>query len=180
MKHQEVAVFGGGCFWCTEAVFSELKGVVSVASGYAGGHTEAPTYAQVCGEKTGHAEVVEIQFDPDEITYHELLQVFIATHDPTTLNRQGADRGTRYRSIILYTDETQRDQAEGFIKDLRDRNCYKSPIVTEVQPLEKFYEAEADHKDYYLENPGSMYCQMVITPKVKKFRQEFAERLQGS
>jgi peptide-methionine (S)-S-oxide reductase len=123
---------------------------------------------------------VEIQFDPDEITYHELLQVFIATHDPTTLNRQGADRGTRYRSIILYTDETQRDQAEGFIKDLRDRNCYKSPIVTEVQPLEKFYEAEADHKDYYLENPGSMYCQMVITPKVKKFRQEFAERLQGS
>ena len=180
MKHQEVAVFGGGCFWCTEAVFSELKGVFSVASGYAGGHTEAPTYAQVCGEKTGHAEVVEIQFDPDEITYHELLQVFIATHDPTTLNRQGADRGTRYRSIILYTDETQRDRAEGFIKDLRERNCYKSPIVTEVQPLEKFYEAEADHKDYYLENPGSMYCQMVITPKVKKFRQEFAERLQGS
>ena len=177
MENGEVAVFGGGCFWCTEAVFSELKGVVSVVSGYAGGHTENPTYSQVCGEKTGHAEVIEIQFDPGQITYKELLEVFFATHDPTTLNRQGADKGTRYRSIILYTNENQRDRAEAFIRDLNGSRLLSSPVVTELTQLENFYEAEAEHKRFYMENSGSMYCQIVISPKVRKVRDEFAQHL---
>ncbi len=177
MVNGELAVFGGGCFWCTEAVFSELKGVVSVVSGYAGGYTENPTYTQVCSEITGHAEVIEVQFDPSQITYEELLEVFFATHDPTTLNRQGADKGARYRSVILYTGENQRDQAEAFIKVLNGSGLLPSPVVTELAQLEGFYEAEPEHKDYYLENSGNMYCQIVISPKVRKVRDEFAEHL---
>ena len=173
----EVAVFGGGCFWCTEAVFAELKGVVSVVPGYAGGHTENPTYRQVCGEKTGHAEVSKVQFDPGHITYRDLLAVFFATHDPTTLNRQGADRGTHYRSIILYTNDNQKGQAEAFVAELDRSGSKGKPVVTELVPLEKFYEAEPEHYQYYLENPASMYCQIVIRPKVEKVRQHFGAQI---
>jgi peptide-methionine (S)-S-oxide reductase len=173
----EVAVFGGGCFWCTEAVFAELKGVVSVVPGYAGGHTANPTYAQVCSGKTGHAEVIRIQFDSSQITYKDLLAVFFATHDPTTLNRQGADRGTQYRSIILYTSDEQRAQAEAFIREMDRSGSQGSPVVTEVVPLDRFYEAEPEHKQYYLENPGSMYCHVVIRPKVEKVRKDFARQV---
>ena len=173
----EVAVFGGGCFWCTEAVFSELKGVVSVDSGYAGGHTENPTYRQVCSDDTGHAEVVKILFHPDQITYDRLLEVFFATHDPTTLNRQGADRGTHYRSMVLYTGDDQKERAEAFIKELDSSGTKGDPIVTEVVQLERFYEAEADHKQFYINNPEAMYCQIVIRPKVEKVRGAFAEHI---
>ena len=173
----EVAVFGGGCFWCTEAVFCELTGVVSVVSGYAGGHTENPTYRQVCSENTGHAEVIEIQFDPSQINYDVLLEVFFATHDPTTLNRQGADKGTQYRSVILYTNENQRDQAEAFIMGLNGSGSLSSPVVTELAQLENFYEAEAEHQRFSMEHSGSMYCQIVIDPKIRKVRDQFAEHL---
>ena len=173
----EVAVFGGGCFWCTEAVFCELTGVVSVVPGYAGGHTENPTYKQVCSGKTGHAEVIEIQFDPSQINYDQLLEVFFATHDPTTLNRQGADKGTHYRSVILYTDENQRDQAEAFVTGLNESGSLSRPVVTELAQLENFYQAEAEHHRYYMENSGNMYCQIVIYPKVRKVRDEFAKHL---
>jgi len=174
---EEVAVFGGGCFWCTEAVFSELKGVGSVIPGYAGGHTENPTYRQVTSGNTGHAEVIKIQFDPAHITYNRLLEVFFATHDPTTLNRQGADRGTDYRSIILCTSEDQKEQAELFIRELDSSGSMHDPIVTEVVQLDRFYEAEADHIQFYKNNPDMMYCQIVIRPKVEKVRGEFAEDL---
>ena len=173
----EVAVVGGGCFWCTEAVFAQLEGVVSVVPGYAGGHAPDPTYYQVCSGKTGHAEVTRIQFDPDQITYKDVLKVFFASHDPTTLNRQGADQGTQYRSIILYASDEQREQAEAFIRDLDQSGSLGGPVVTEVVPLERFYEAEPEHQQYYLENPGSMYCQIVIRPKVEKVRKEFARQV---
>ena len=176
-NNHEVAVFGGGCFWCTEAVFLEIKGVTSVASGYSGGHTENPTYYQVCAETTGHAEVVQIEFDPGQITFPELLEVFFATHDPTTLNRQGADEGARYRSVVLYTSDTQKDQASEFIKELDASGAENGPVVTEIAPFEKFFEAEAEHQRFYLNNSGSMYCQIVINPKVAKVRQKFAKSL---
>jgi peptide-methionine (S)-S-oxide reductase len=179
-KKDEIAVFGGGCFWCTEAVFLELQGVVSVISGYAGGHTENPTYRQVCSDNTGHAELVNIQFDPSQIHYNRLLEVFFATHDPTTLNRQGADRGTHYRSIILYTNDDQKEQAEAFIRELDSSGSKGGPIVTEVVPLESFYPAEADHQQFYMNNPAAMYCQIVIRPKVEKVRREFTEDLRLS
>ena len=175
--NKEVAVFGAGCFWCTEAVFSEIKGVTSVVSGYAGGHTENPTYYQVCAETTGHAEVAQIEFDTSQITFPELLEVFFATHDPTTLNRQGADMGARYRSVVLYTSEAQKEQTAEFIKGLDDSGDLPGPVLTEIAEFEKFYEAEAEHKDFYLNNPGSMYCQIVISPKVAKVRQKFAKSL---
>ena len=171
------AVFGGGCFWCTEAVFLELQGVVSVVSGYAGGHVENPTYRQVCSGDTGHAEVVKVHFNPDQVSYHRLLQVFFATHDPTTLNRQGTDKGTHYRSIILCADDDQKQQAEAFIMELDSSGSLDAPVVTQVVPLGDFYEAEEDHKQFYLNNPGSMYCQFVIDPKVRKVREEFAAQL---
>ncbi len=176
-QKQEITVFGGGCFWCIEAVFSELEGVDSVISGYAGGHTENPTYRQVCTDNTGHAEVAEIQFDPNQITYNRLLEVFFATHDPTTLNRQGADRGTHYRSIILYTNEDQKEQAEAIIRELDSSGSKGDPIVTQVVQLDRFYAAEADHQQFYLNNPAAMYCQIVIRPKVEKVQREFAESL---
>ena len=152
-------------------MFSELNGVVSVVPGYAGGDTENPSYRAVCGGKTGHAEVVNVQYDPSLISYDILLTVFFGTHDPTTLNRQGADSGTQYRSVILYTNETQKAQAEAFLEELRK----SSPVVTELAPLDKFYQAEADHHNFYLENRGSMYCKLVIDPKVQKVRKEFAK-----
>ncbi len=176
----EIAVFGGGCFWCTEAVFAELEGVVSVIAGFAGGHTENPTYQQVCGDNTGHAESTRIEFDPGQITYNRLLEVFFATHDPTTLNRQGADRGTHYRSIILYTNDDQKEQAEAFIRELDSSGSKGDPIVTEVAQLERFYPAEADHQQFYMNNPAAMYCQIVIKPKVEKVQREFAENLRLS
>lgn len=178
MKNKsETAVFGGGCFWCTEAVFAVLKGVVSVVPGYAGGHTVNPSYEQVCTERTGHAEVVRIQFDPTQITYTDLLTVFFATHDPTTLNRQGADWGTQYRSMILYTDDDQKQQAEAFIRELSESSSQGKPIVTEVMPLGEFYEAEEEHKQFYLKKSSRGYCQIVIDPKVAKVRRQFARLL---
>ncbi len=176
-QNNEVAVFGGGCFWCVEAVFMEIKGVTSVASGYSGGHVENPSYYEVCGEQTGHAEVVRLEFDPGQITFKEMLEVFFATHDPTTLNYQGADKGTRYRSVVLYTSEEQRDQTAEFIKKLDASGSQPGPVVTQIAEFEKFYEAEEEHRQFYMNNPGSMYCQVVISPKVAKVRQKFAKSL---
>ena len=149
-QDNEVAVFGGGCFWCVEAVFMEIKGVNSVASGYSGGHVENPSYYEVCGEQTGHAEVVRLEFDPGQITFKEMLEVFFASHDPTTLNYQGADKGTRYRSVVLYTSEEQRDQTSDFIKDLDASGTQPGPVVTQIAQFERFYEAEEEHRQFYL------------------------------
>lgn len=176
-ENTEIAVLGGGCFWCVEAVYTEIKGVTGIASGYSGGHTENPSYYEVCGEQTGHAEVVQVEFDSSQITFPEILEVFFASHDPASLNRQGADEGTRYRSVILYTSDTQKTQAEESIKALDASGTEKGPVVTELSPFTKFYPAEAEHKLYYLNNPGSMYCQVVISPKVAKVRQKFAKSL---
>src|SRR5437773_388484 len=158
----EVAVFGGGCFWCTEAVFDELRGVRSVVSGYAGGNVKNPTYEQVCGGLTGHAEVIKIEFDPSQIGYRDLLTVFFATHDPTTLNRQGNDVGTQYRSIVLYASDEQRREAEAFIKELNETKTFGKPVVTTVEPLGEFYDAEDYHRNYYAKNPYQAYCQYTI------------------
>lgn len=171
----DVAVFGGGCFWCTEAVFKSLKGVLSVLPGYAGGKTENPTYSEVSSGKTGHAEVIKIEFDSNLISYENLLTVFFATHDPTTLNRQGADVGTQYRSVIFYTTEEQKEQTENFISEINNSSKEGSPVVTEVKPLERFYEAENYHKDYFANNPGNPYCELVINPKLEKVKQKFSE-----
>ena len=173
----EMAVLGGGCFWCVEAVFNEIAGVTAVASGYSGGHTVNPTYYQVCREETGHAEVVRLEFDPGRITFTEILEVFFATHDPTTLNRQGADRGERYRSVILYTSESQREQALDFIEALDAAGTENGPVVTQLVPFEAFYPAEREHQLFYRNNPGLMYCQIVISPKVAKVRQKFMSKL---
>lgn len=169
-NHTELATVGGGCFWCTEAVFQKLPGVISIASGYAGGHTENPTYHQVCGGDTGHAEVIQIEFDPQIISYQKLLHYFWEAHDPTTLNRQGNDSGTQYRSIILYSSEAQKLAAEK--SKLEAQAGFKSPIVTEIVPLKKFYQAEAYHQDYYNENSSQPYCQAVIRPKVEKIEKK--------
>ena len=176
-QNSEVAVFGGGCFWCVEAVFMEMKGVNAVTSGYSGGHVESPSYYEVCGEQTGHAEVVRLEFDPGQITFKEMLEVFFASHDPTTLNYQGADKGTRYRSVVLYTSEEQRDQTVEFIRDLDASGTQPGPVVTQIAEFDRFYEAEEEHRQFYLNNPGSMYCQIVISPKVAKVRQKFAKSL---
>ena len=175
--NNEVAVFGGGCFWCTEAVFTEIKGVTSVVSGYSGGHVENPNYYQVCEETTGHAEAVRLEFDPDQITFSEMLEVFFATHDPTTLNYQGADKGARYRSVVLYTSEAQKEQTTAYIKELDDSGDLPGPVVTQIAQFEKFFPAEPEHMQFYENNPGSMYCQIVISPKVAKVRQKFAKSL---
>jgi methionine-S-sulfoxide reductase len=176
-QNVEIAVLGGGCFWCVEAVFAEIAGITAVTSGYSGGRTVNPTYYEVCSEKTGHAEVVQLEFDPCQITYSEILEVFFATHDPTTLNRQGADKGARYRSVILYTTESQKDQSAIFIKELDASGTENGPVVTELSPFEVFYPAEREHQLFYQNNPGSMYCQVVISPKVAKVRQKFSSRL---
>ncbi len=176
-QNVEAAVLGGGCFWCVEAVFAEVAGINRITSGYSGGQKANPTYYEVCSERTGHAEVVQLEFDPGQITFPEILEVFFATHDPTTLNRQGADRGARYRSVILYTTESQRDQATDFIKALDAAGTENGPVVTQVAPFEVFYPAEREHQLFYENNPGSMYCQIVISPKVAKVRQKFTAKL---
>jgi peptide-methionine (S)-S-oxide reductase len=176
-KHTETATLGAGCFWCVEAVFDDLKGVESVESGYSGGHTENPTYQQVCSETTGHAEVVNVTFNPDEISFKEILQVFFSVHDPTTLNRQGNDVGTSYRSAIFYHDEEQKRIAEEVISEVTTEGVYDDPIVTEVAPFDKFYIAEDYHQEYFANNPNQPYCAAVVAPKVAKFRKKFVDRL---
>ena len=173
----EQATLAGGCFWCLEAAFVELRGVSKVVSGYAGGHVPNPTYRQVCGGDTGHAEVVQVTYDPAEIAYEDLLGVFFGIHDPTTLNRQGPDAGTQYRSAIFYHDDKQRDIAEKVIADVTAQRIWDDPIVTQVAPLEVFYPAEDYHQDYFAQNPNQPYCQAVVAPKVSKFRKQFFERL---
>ena len=177
---QELATLAGGCFWCLEAVFEQLRGVSKVVSGYAGGDSANPTYKQVCTGDTGHAEVVQITFDPSVIAFADLLDVFFATHDPTTLNRQGADVGTQYRSAIFHHTPQQKQQAEQKIAEWNAAGRWGRPIVTEVAPLTQFYAAEDYHQGYFRLNPGQGYCQMVIAPKVTKFRKQFAERLSRS
>lgn len=173
----ERATLGGGCFWCLEAGFELLRGVRSVVSGYAGGHVPEPTYEQVCSGRTGHAEVVQVTFDPGQLAYEDLLRVFFTIHDPTTLNRQGADVGPQYRSIILVADEAQRAAAERVASEIDESGAWDAPLVTEIVPLETFYPAEAHHQSYYRRNPLQPYCQVVIRPKVAKLRKEHAERL---
>jgi peptide-methionine (S)-S-oxide reductase len=175
-----VATVGGGCFWCTEAVFSELQGVLSVLPGYAGGSVNDPTYEQVCGGRTGHAEVVQITFDPRVLPYRDLVTIFLTTHDPTSKNRQGADVGTQYRSIILYHDENQRAAAEEVIRSLDGQKLWRGKIVTEVVPLKAFYPAEEYHHNYFARNPTQGYCQFVIAPKVAKLRKQYTERLKST
>jgi len=174
------ATFGGGCFWCVEAVFEELAGVVSVESGYAGGNVDNPSYEAVCTGTTGHAEVCQIQFDETQISFEEILSVFFETHDPTTLNQQGADRGTQYRSVIFYGDEQQKEAAEKFISQLEKDEVWESSIVTEVSPLPKYFPAEKYHQDYFKQNPFQGYCRAVINPKVKKFRKAFRDKLKSN
>ncbi|MGD0328292.1 MAG: peptide-methionine (S)-S-oxide reductase MsrA [Minisyncoccia bacterium] len=176
----EVAVFGGGCFWCTEAIFKMLKGVVSVMPGYAGGTKTNPTYAEVSSGETGHAEVTRIEYDPAQISFRTLLTVFFATHDPTTPNRQGNDVGTQYRSIILYTTSAQKEEAEAFVREVNESSTEGNPVVTEVKPFTEFYEAENYHRDYFARNPNKTYCELVISPKVQKVQEEFAELLKNN
>ncbi|HLJ30062.1 MAG TPA: peptide-methionine (S)-S-oxide reductase MsrA [Candidatus Angelobacter sp.] len=176
MPNQEIAVLGGGCFWCLEAVFDRLAGVKSVESGYMGGRIDSPTYHQVCSGTTGHVEVVRVTFDPQELTYHDLLEVFFTIHDPTTLNRQGNDAGTQYRSVIFYTSEDQRLEAEKMISELNAAHVWPDPIVTALEPEGKFFIAEDYHQEYYANNSSQPYCQFVVAPKVKKFQQKFGER----
>lgn len=189
-EQNNIAVFGGGCFWCTEAVFKILKGVSSVTPGYAGGAApkagKSPTYEEVSSGQTGHAEVIRIEYDASKISYHQLLTVFFATHDPTTLNRQGSDEGSQYRSMILYYNEEQKKEAEDFIKEINlglgnlsnlAAGLPSVKIVTEIQPLKYFYRAEEEHRDYYKKNPDQSYCQLIINPKLEKVQKEFAELL---
>lgn len=176
IENKHLATFGGGCFWCTEAILNEIKGVSKVVSGYSGGSVPGkPTYREVCSGLTGHAEVVQVSFDPDQISFKDLLIIFMTTHDPTTLNRQGADVGTQYRSVIFYHDEKQKEVATSVLEELK--SYYKDPIVTEISPLEKFFEAEDHHQDYYKNNQEQGYCNYVITPKLAKLRKVYAEKL---
>lgn len=176
----EKLVLGGGCFWCTEAVFQRLKGVKNVVSGYMGGKFPDPTYREICTGQTGHAEVIKIEFNSDEISIQELLLVFFKTHDPTTLNRQGNDEGTQYRSVIFYTDESQRLAAEEMIQLLTEEKVYNYPIVTEISPASAFYTAEAYHQDYFNQNSYQPYCSMVIQPKLNKLLKEFKDKIRNS
>ncbi|HEY4147838.1 MAG TPA: peptide-methionine (S)-S-oxide reductase MsrA [Chitinophagaceae bacterium] len=173
----DTATFGTGCFWCSEAIFQELDGVLKVTSGYSGGHVANPTYEQVCGENTGHAEVVQIAYDPSKITYDELLEVFWKTHDPTTLNRQGADEGPQYRSVIFYHNEEQHKKALHYKAELDKNKAFDKPIVTAIEPFKNFYAAEKYHQDYYNNNGSQRYCQLVIRPKLEKFEKVFKNKL---
>jgi peptide-methionine (S)-S-oxide reductase len=179
MSNQDTATFGGGCFWCLEAVFDRLRGVTAVESGYMGGHVDNPNYRQVCGGDTGHVEVVRITFNPQEISFSDLLGVFFEIHDPTTLNRQGNDVGEQYRSVIFYQSDEQRRQAEKAIADLNAAHTWPSPVVTAVEPATKFFVAEDYHQEYFANNSYQPYCQFVVSPKVKKFEKKFAERLKA-
>jgi len=173
----ELATFGAGCFWCVEAVFEELEGVLSVDSGYTGGKVANPTYQQVCSGTTGHAEVCQVRFDPNKISYDELLEVFWQTHDPTTLNRQGADAGTQYRSVIFFHNDKQKELAEKYKKELDKSGAFKDRVVTEISPAEKYYSAEEDHQNFFSLNPNQGYCRAVIVPKMEKFRKVFKDKL---
>ena len=181
-RQKETAVFGGGCFWCGEAVFTQLKGVEKVTSGYAGGSTSSPqaappTYEEVCGGNTGYVEAIQIEYDPSTISFEQLLSVFFSTHDPTTLNRQGNDLGTQYRSAIFYATEEQKESAEKCIKKLQEQKVYENPIVTKIEPLTNFYEAESYHQQYYENNKQAPYCQLVIDPKIQKLQKQYAHLL---
>lgn len=178
-QSKELATLAGGCFWCLEAVYKELRGVERVVSGYAGGHVERPSYRDVCDGTTGHAEVVQITFDPSLVSYKELLEVFFTIHDPTTLNRQGADAGTQYRSAVFYHSPEQRETAEQTIAEMEAARVWDSTIVTEVAPLDRFYPAEDYHQDYFEKNPSQPYCRAVVAPKVSKFRKLFLDRLKA-
>jgi peptide-methionine (S)-S-oxide reductase len=175
MPQYELATLGGGCFWCTEAVFSRLRGVAKVVPGYSGGHVQNPTYEQVCTDTTGHAEVVQVTFDPQVISYRKLLEVFFSTHDPTTPNRQGADVGTQYRSVIFFHSEAQKREAERIVSELESARTFERPIVTQIVPFTAFYEAEEYHHNYFARNPSKAYCQVVIAPKLEKFRAHHRE-----
>jgi peptide-methionine (S)-S-oxide reductase len=178
-QNLEIVTLGGGCFWCLEAIYTDLKGVEQVISGYAGGHVKNPTYEQVCSKNTGHAEVVQVHFDPHVIGYEDLLRIFFTIHDPTTLNRQGADVGPQYRSVIFYHTDAQRQSAEKIIAEINAEKIWTNPIVTQVEPFKEFFIAEDYHQEYFKRNPYQGYCQVVIAPKVVKFRQSFADRLKA-
>jgi len=175
----QLATFGSGCFWCSEAIFERVKGVTSVISGYSGGKVDNPTYEDVCSGKTGHAEVVQIKFDSALVSYDELLEIFWKTHNPTTLNRQGADVGTQYRSVIFYHDDYQMKKAENYKSELDKAKIWKDSIVTEISPFKKFYPAEKYHQDYYEQNPNQGYCSFVITPKIEKFEKVFKDKMKA-
>ncbi|BCY28594.1 peptide methionine sulfoxide reductase MsrA [Flavobacterium okayamense] len=174
---KEVATFAGGCFWCTEAIFQEVKGVEKVVSGYTGGFIKNPAYREVCNGTTGHAEAIQITFNPELVSYEDLLEIFFGTHDPTTLNRQGADVGTQYRSEVFYHSEAQKEKAEQYIQWIEKEQLYSNPIVTKVSPASEFYAAEEYHQDYYSQNSQQGYCQMVIAPKLEKLRKYYQSKL---
>jgi peptide-methionine (S)-S-oxide reductase len=176
-KRRETATLGSGCFWCSEALFSLIRGVEKVESGYSGGNVENPSYEQVSTGATGHAEVVQLTFDPDIISFREILEVFFATHDPTSLNRQGNDVGTQYRSVILYRDQRQKETAEKLIKELDSQKLWKKPVITEVEPLKMFYKAEDYHKNYFKRHPEEAYCRLVIAPKIAKLHELYVSKL---
>ncbi|HTQ57269.1 MAG TPA: peptide-methionine (S)-S-oxide reductase MsrA [Bryobacteraceae bacterium] len=180
MSKRETTTLAGGCFWCLEAVYDGLQGVLSVESGYMGGPQPNPTYQDVCTGRTGHAEVVQIAFDPEIVSFREILEVFFAIHDPTTLNRQGNDVGTQYRSAVFYHNDAQRQVAENVIRELTAEKVFRDPIVTEVQPAAAFYIAEDYHQEYFAHNPNQPYCSYVVAPKVQKFRQKFAGKVRGT
>jgi peptide-methionine (S)-S-oxide reductase len=179
MPSEEIAVLGGGCFWCLEAVFDRMQGVKAVESGYMGGHLDNPDYRRVCSGTTGHVEVVRVTFDPQELSFRELLDVFFAVHDPTTLNRQGNDVGTQYRSVIFYTSQTQREQALNTITELNAARTWPDPVVTAVEPAAKFFIAEDYHQEYYENNSSQPYCRFVVDPKVKKFQEKFPQKMKA-
>ena len=179
-RDHEQATLGGGCFWCVEAAFEELEGVVDTTSGYAGGHVDDPSYRQVCTGNTGHAEVVQVTYDPEELAYADVLRVFFTIHDPTTVDRQGPDVGSQYRSAVYYHDDDQRETVERFVEELEREGAYDDPIVTEIEPLEEFYVAERKHQDYYEKNPNDRYCQFNADPKIRKVRQKFRDKVQGA
>ena len=177
MASREVATVGGGCFWCIEAIFSEVAGVEKAESGYAGGTVPNPTYEQVCSGRTGHAEVVQVTFDPTILSYKDLLRIFFTVHDPTTVNRQGADVGTNYRSVIFYHNDEQRSQASEIIREVDQAGIWNGPIVTQLEPFKAFYKAEEYHQEYFKNNPNQSYCRVVIAPKVRKFREHYMQKL---
>ncbi|WP_096393175.1 peptide-methionine (S)-S-oxide reductase MsrA [Halorubrum trapanicum] len=179
MTNTETATVGGGCFWCVEAAFKELDGVESVTSGYAGGHADDPTYREVCSGNTGHAEVVQVEYDPDALSYEDILEIFFTVHDPTQLNRQGPDVGGQYRSIVLYHDDEQRDVVERYVEALDEEGGYDDDVVTEVERLGTFYRAEEKHQDYFEKNPADAYCTMHAQPKVEKVRERFREKVKA-
>ena len=177
MSTKQKAIFAGGCFWCTEAVFQQIDGVEEVISGYTGGHIKNPAYREVCSGRTGHAEAIMITYDSDRVSYETLLEIFFATHDPTTLNRQGNDIGTQYRSSVFYTSETQKVKASAFIKLLEEKKVFSQPIVTQLESFDVFYEAEENHQNYYNDNREQPYCQFLISPKLEKVKKYYSEKL---